>query len=382
MDRNNRIRFAGNNFNDETVTSTTVTESSELSTNPYTNSQKQERHFQWITQGHFEITSSNNVLKFKESGSGTLVATIVTGHYTSPDALATAIQTALNNASTPKDWQCSYATPTGTFTITKTDTPAAAELLLTETSSAIWDTIGYTGVSDLVGAPFSSDQRRNHTSEYVIWDLGSPTEITMLAVIGRRNEVFSVGENATVTLKGNSINDFTTPAVTRTITPGADGIFDFLDDLSNTTYRYWKLEFEDKLNSIGPTGFKFSHIYLGDYITLTQRNVERGLINTQFDPSLKIETDSGVEYHKLQQKYFVFSNLNLPFVASSDRKTLQQFIYDNGSHTPFYISLDPTLAVSTDLSELTRYVRFDSNPILTHIKTDVYSIGFSVKEVI
>ena len=74
--------------------------------------------------------------------------------------------------------------------------------------------------------------------------------------------------------------------------------------------------------------------------------------------------------------------MTIAYMTAADRLAMEQLFYNWGISAPFYISMDPQLLVSTDLSELTRYVYFSTLPKFTHIKANIYSVSFAVKECI
>jgi hypothetical protein len=256
-------------------------------------------------------------------------------------------------------------------------------LRLTQTTNAAWDTLGISGASD-VDAASATLVRRNHTSEYIDIDLGSAALApTFCALIGPLGETFSVSTSATVTLKANTSASFTSAPYSVTLTPDTHGIYQFLDTEAgtSTTYRYWRLEITDRENTVGPTGFKMGHLYLGDYTTIERRNVASGFSKTLVDSAEASESQGGALYFQSGLKYTTYEGVTLSYLDASDRRTLEQLFYDLGVSTPFYVSFDPTLLVSTSASEFTRYVVFSQPPNLTHIKSDIYTVSLSFREV-
>jgi len=360
-------RMAGNNFTESS--STTVTVSSEQVLYPATNLQLPQRYKQWSPDGRFTIDTTNN--KFYYDDGSPQTATLSSADYTGA-TLAAEIETQLGGSYT-----VTYAS--SLFTVVKSS--GTLELTLTSTSNAVWDTIGHTGASDLTGAlTYTSDEARIHTSETIDWDLGSDIATTFFALIAKREGEFTLSSTATITLEGDSIPIAGSPAFTRTLTRGTEGVFEFLDDEVDHTHRYWKLTIVDRTNPLGSTGLKIGVAYLGDYITLSSRGITKGFSKTQIDPSLKNTSESGATYYKVKNRYTRFSNLSMPFLSPTDRKAIEQFFYDMGNFTPFFLSMDPMLTASTDLQELTKYVKFDGDPSVTHVKTDVYTIQYNAVE--
>jgi len=53
-----------------------------------------------------------------------------------------------------------------------------------------------------------------------------------------------------------------------------------------------------------------------------------------------------------------------------------------GLTKPFFISIDPTGIVSTKISDLTKFVYFNSQPVFNHIIYKTWATSFSVREVL
>ena len=373
MTRNHRIRFAENNL--AAGDAATVTTSSALAGFPATNLTDSYRFRTWKPAGNFTVTSSNKKIYINDGSDKTITLTEASYTYAT---LASHIQTQLNASSS--NWTCTYSTTTFKFTLGRSSGTAVARLSVT--TDAAWDMLGYTGsIDDDVGTGQAADEQRNHTSEWIRVDLGVASEITFVSLLGVLGEVYPLGDTATVTLKANTSMAFSSPALSVTLTPGTHGMSDFLDDEADTNYRYWQLEITDRLNTLGPTGFEFGHFYLGDYVTIESRNVASGFNKYQVDTSTAEESDSGALYAQAGFKYMKFESVEIGYMEASDRRALEQAFYDLGKYTPFYVSLDPTLLVSDDITELTRYVVFEDEPKFEHVKADVYSVRMSFREV-
>src|SRR3990167_10471240 len=89
------VRILHDNFLDESLVSH-QTESSEQAAFPVSNAFNfQRRSKVWRSNGYWEITSSNNVIVFRESVGVNLTATVTAGEYTKSTTLYPAIKTAL-----------------------------------------------------------------------------------------------------------------------------------------------------------------------------------------------------------------------------------------------------------------------------------------------
>lgn len=365
---NHRVRFCENNF----ITSSTVLDfSSEMSEFPFLNVHNQERTKVWKPSGYFEITTSNNKLYINDGSDKT--ATITTGEYATPVILASQIQTQLNSISS--GFTVSF-TNAFRFSITRS---SSFTLKLSTTTNSIASTIGHTSLLDFTGLSRTGDIIANHTSEWSTFDFGYAAPVDFISIIGPIDEIFSLSSTATVTIKGNNILDFSSPAFTKTLTRYDGGVFNFIDDV-DSSYRYWKLEIIDKTNINGPSFISVGNIYMGDYQTLSSRNIENGFTQTYNDKSIKQESESGSLFFDKRSKFKTFDSVSLGFLDRSDKKMFDEMFQKLGMTENFYISLDPTGAFTDDLDELTKYVVFNSEPSYRHVIRDIFSISISMRE--
>lgn len=372
--RNHTLRFMDNNLA-ALLPMTYITKSSEVSGFPFANTRNDKRSQYWKPQGFFKITATNNQVYINDGSPKTI--TVPVAGYTSPASLATAIQTALNAASS--GWTVTYSSVTFSFVIARSGT---ATLVLTTSLNSIWDTIGFTTGLDLTGTSFPADQQRNHTHEEIQWDFTAQREITFFAMISPIDQAFNISTTAVVNIKANNVNNFDAAPLDVDLEVNPKGLFHFFDDIEDTTYRYWKLTIIDRLNPSGPEGFKFSHIYLGDHFTFEQRAVEHGYQKTYIDPSATSEAESGTLFFDKKIKYREFSGLNLAILKRDQKDALEQMFQETGISTPFYISVDPLMLYTNTLAELTGLFRFSDAPSFTHSFRDFFSTSVNFKEVI
>lgn len=355
----------GNSFT--TSSSSTVTVSSEAVLYPASNLQNTQRYKHWAGTGRFTVPTGDLSL-YIDSGTYNLTA----ADYLTGTLLAAHITTVITATGITCTYNSDY-----TFTFSK----GSAFTMEFSTSSGMWDLLGFTATVDETGLTSrQSEEIRIHTDESIDWDLGSDIKTTFFSLISKREGGFPLSSSAVVTLEADSVPIGASPALSITLSVGTEGIYEFLDDNTDHTHRYWKLTIQDRENALGSSGLKFGIVYLGDYITLTSRGVERGFKKIQIDPSLKNTSESGATYYKIKNRFTRFSNLSMPYLTASDRREIEDFFYDKGNFTPFFLSIDPMLGASSDLQELTKYVKFDGDPIVTHVKQDVYTVQFNAVE--
>lgn len=370
---NYRARFMANNF----AAAATLTYSSQLSsTYAFANTQNPSRSLLGKFSGNFTITTSNQKIYINDGSNKT--ANLFAGSYTYLD-LPTAVAAALNAVSS--GWSCTYDLSGGTFKFTIAHS-GSATLRLTQTTNAAWDMLGYTGTTDRVGTSFAADEQRNHTDEWLKWDLTLAQEVTFFAAISNIKRVFGLSASASVHVQANNVDLWTAPPLDVTVTPHDDGLYRFFDDVADTTYRYWRFRFVDRLNTCGPEGFAIGHVYLGDHITFTTDNIQRGFQKGKVDPSQIVETESGARFALKRPKFRTFTNLQVAQPLAAERRDMEDLFDQVGQTTPFYASLDPTLFYSEELQELTGYFYFGSDARFGHVIRDYFDCSFELREAI
>jgi hypothetical protein len=360
-----------------TLSTGQITVSSELAAFPYTNAQNTFRSKIWKPSGRFTLTAANNLLYINDGSPKTI--TLTAGEYTTPDLLATHITTQLNASSS--GWTVAYNYVAGEYRFSFAHASAHTLVLSTRTNS-VWDTIGFTSTADetISTRNFASDARV-HTSESVLFDLGYNAPITFFSVINPLGETVPFSNSATIKLQANNINLFTAPPLDLTLTVSPGGLFKFLDDITDTGYRFWKFSFIDINSANGPSGFNISYIYLGTFTELS-RNISVGFQTQTVDPSTRSESENGALYFDEKVRYDRITNSSIGYLSRADRQTMQQLYFDYGSTTPFFFSIDPDLCISDELYEFTKYVIFDDAPTFQHINSDIFSMNMSFRELL
>lgn len=381
---NPRIRFMANNL--ASLNKNSLTFSSETTGFEASNALNEFRSDTWKAAGHFEVSdgsatydgAQNDQLYINDGGAVTV--TVTAGQYTTGAALATQIQTDLNAASS--NWTCTYDLSGGTYKFTIGNS-GSVTLVLSSTSNAIWDDLGYTSTTDQTGTSFVANEQRAHTSEYLRLDMGYQAEMTFIGIIGDVAGSFGLSSQATVTLKGNNIDtNWSSPDFSVTLTVTDKGIYTWNDTNSDARYRFWRLEYEDKYNSTAGPNIEIGSVYLGSYQCMLNRNITQGLTDTLIDPSIVSESEAGVRYFDKRTKHTLFSNIEIPFMDETDKDELKDVFNTVGITTPFYVSLDPLTNFSSDITDFTKYVVFESPPQIVNSGACRWSTSFVLREVI
>lgn len=363
------IRFMSNNF-----IPNGFTYSSQLSSFPAVNCYNTARSKVWKPAGNFEIDATNNEIYINDGSD--LTVSLTAGAYTYT-TLASHIQTQLNASSS--NWTCTYSSTTFKFTINRTS--GTAVLRLSQTTNAAWDVLGYVGNLDRSTAPFPADEQRNHTSEWVKCDIGVNQLATFIGVIPGIDEQFSLSSVATIKLQANNIDLWTSPPVDITVTRSDYGCLKFLDDDVSSAYRYWRVKFVDRTNTLGPEGIKFPYIYVGDHKTIANSNIARGYGRELVDQSNQLQSENGTLFVETRPRFMTVSGAEIQLLSGSELLEIEQLFYDLGQRTLFFCSIDPGLEISTELGELTRFMIMARNPTFQHVFRNYYNISFEMREV-
>lgn len=362
------VRFMNNNL----ITTTNSTVSSENSTYPFENALDTDRNKLFRFQGNFTIDSSNNKLYFDDGSAQTV--TITAGSYTA-SSLASAIQSGMNAVSS--NFTVSYAG--NKFTIARTST---FQLTVSTQTNAIWDDIGFAGTDKTGAQTYTADEVRIHTEETVLIDLGVITEVQAILAVDVLNEIFTISSSSTVTIEANNVNVWTSPPLQESVTRTERGLFKHFSNDTNTYYRYWRLVIRDRLNDLGGDSIGFGYLYIGGADQLASTNIQRGFSRTRVDPSIITQSERGQKFSDLRTKYERFTNISVTNMDETDKDVIDENFEDFGLTDPFFISIDPMLVISSTEDEYTRLVRFSQNPAVTQLFLSYYQLGLAFEEVI
>lgn len=257
-------------FNYALQDSVSVTATSEDSNFPASNIQNPFRSKPWRSSGYYVITTSNNKINFKESGGGAeLTATLVAGNYSTED-LETALGAKMTLASTSSyTYTWSRSDLTGKWAISSTGSFLSV-LFDTGTNAATSarDVVGF-GVNDYTGSTsYTGSTVSLHTEEGVIIDTISTEAIDSVAVLFDPIDGIKLSGEAVLTIEANPTANFTSPAVTQTLTIDEESAVATHFFSSSQSYRYWRLKIVDTKNPY--LYVEVGNIVLGLAMALTQ----------------------------------------------------------------------------------------------------------------
>ena len=349
---NTNARFCSNNYFDIGLSA-----SSSMPDYPASNLVSTIRSRLWKPAGIFEVSASTNKVYIN----GTTY-TIPVATYT----LATLI-TAFNTAT----GQTLSRNALGRFVITL---GASGTLNLSTTTNAIWDVLGFLGTTDIVASGFTGDERRYSTGEWIKVDMGIAQMADFAALIMPANDKFSA-PTAVIKLQGNNLDTWASPPVNLTMAISGDGAF-IAPPSTTQACRFWRILITDRTNN----SLSFAVAHVGNAMTLTNTNIATGFSRNREDQSVNMYSESGQLYVDRRPKVTKISSVQVQMLKQSELIEVEQLFYDLGNNVPFFLCLDPTLAVSSNLSQMTHYVSVVGGFNMSHVIASYYNLSLELRE--
>lgn len=318
--------------------------------------------------GNFTIGSTNNKIYINDGSDKTI--TLTSANYTAT-SLATHIQTQLNASSST--WTATYTL--GKFILTR---GSSAVLRLSVTTNSAASTIGFTTLVNLTNTTFTADAYRIHTSEYILVDFGAATEPDLFFIVAPKNYTW-LSSTAVIKLQANASDSWGSPSLDVTLEFDSHKSVYMIDQNATRSYRYWRVLITD-IDNYTMEFFRASYLFIGDYISLSSRNISSGFTKSFIDQSTQFTTDTGVKNstdRPIQEKY---TGLMIPYLTTSNRATLQEYFISKKKITPFLAILDGDVDTTIDVNDMSVWGRLVDIPSILHIKGSYYSMKFDIEE--
>ena len=375
------VRILDNNYTNPEVVANAYYSSADADfpiTNLYN---KYRRGKLWRTAGYFDLSTGTYKIIFRESVGVDLTATITSQEYTSVSDLLTEIKTQME------------AVGASTYTVTQDTTTkkikivsngagggGVFQLILTDAQFATFAAIiGFDTVSNLTGAlSYTADELKIHTSEWIKWDFGIPSNPKSFVLIANRNKEFNLSPSATIKLQGNSTDNWTAPEYEQVIT-----FDDFIlsvenkDGLHTSALRYWRFVLVDQDNPLGYVQFGF--VYLGDSYAPTRGAAVFPFQADLDDLSDTIISEGGQTYSYERNKGESFQ-LQWQGLTKQECEYLIELFQEFGTHSPLFFSFDSEGAFTTVSNKLLRYVKFNRSPSYQLVSPNNFSMSMSLRE--
>lgn len=336
----------------------------------------------WRSDGYWDLTGAVTIV-FQESAGVNLTATLAATEYTSNTDLYAAIKTALEDAGVGTYTVARDAT-TGRIKITQSVAGGATVFRLMWTSaSALGALLGYDTSADDTGATeYEADLLRIHTSEWLEWDLGLPSNPTAFVALGERDTPIPISPNATVKLQANHTRNWSSPAVDLTLTY-RDNILAYLDadgiGGTGAGYRYWRLVITDVEN---PNLYvQLGVAWLGRHVEISRGCPEFPLELQHKDYSDVQETESGQRYTAARSLTDIIP-LTWAVLDTETKEALQNVWAFYARHSAFLVSMDPDNVFSTDGYSQVKLVQFENEPVARLVSPGNWSYSWLLREVV
>ena len=354
------VKILSENFADPDVYAN-LYKSSEQTSFPVSNAMAFIRRSKvWRSAGYYEVTSSNNVIRFRDNGSTDLDATIAVGTYATHALFMAAVDAALEAAGA-----ANYTITQNSnlkFVITSDLSGGATSFQLRTADAAFTaaSLLGFDTSSNLTGAStYTADYLRINSSEWITFDLGVPSNPTDFVMIGARNTGIKLTESGTFKLQGNTTNNWSSPEYSQTLTYDDEAIMVQSDaGLHTTQLRYWRILFQDQ----NPNGYvEIGSIFLGDHYEPTRGAVVFPFSSSYDDMSITVKSEGGQTFSEVMEKTQGFS-LQWEGITKTELEEFRRIWEIVGTSKPFFIILDSPAAFSSSANRMTKYVKFSSEP--------------------
>lgn len=340
------------------------------------------RRKMWRTAGYWLVTSGANTIVFQDTAGVNLTATIAAGEYTSDTAFLAAIDAALEAAGAANYTVTRDATTNRIKITSDLSGGATVFRLMWTAATGFGDLLGFDTSADDTGAStYTADLLRIHTSEWLKWDLGIPTNPTALVVMADRNVPMQLSPTATVKLQGSHTDSWTSPSVDLTLTV-RDFILgyvapDGIAGASSGGYRYWRLYIEDKDNPVGY--LQFGVAILGSHVDITRGCPEFPLEMQGEDLSTVQVSEAGQVFAGRRPKTESIV-LNWAKLDVASCEALNSVWESHGTHSNFVVVMDNDEVFSSDGFNQVRLVRFGAQPTRRLVSPGNFSYTWQLKE--
>lgn len=336
------FRILDRNFTQ--VSNVNISATSEDASFPASNVGKPHRTDVWRSAGYFEITASNNKLDFKEtSGGSEVTATIPVGNY-SVSLLEETIKLAMDSISgVGATYTVSYDADTGLWSIA---TDLAFLSLLwntgTNTANSIGAILGFgTDADDTGSTSYTAPAIALHTVERFILDIVSTNEPIDSVALVFPPSGHKLTDQATITLKGNHSNSWSSPAVSQSLTIDEEVGVATHFFTTDQAYRYWCIEISDPEN---PN----LYVELSKVIIAKATNLGKapsvGFVYSVSDRTKEDATDYGQRYHDILPNFQRLS-FNFSLLTFDQFETLVNIYNRVGTVLPIAMAFDTTEAL-------------------------------------
>ena len=170
-------------------------------------------------------------------------------------------------------------------------------------------------------------------AEWLKFDLGSAKAVLAVILL---DHTLAAGDSA-IYLQGNDTDVWTAPTVNSAITFNAGTVIHHLG--ASATHRYWRVIFTK--SAAGETR-DIGRVFLGSYDEMTRGpKIPDGLDITPVDLSQTSRALGGKTHSEIRGQYDQIG-IDFPPIGDAQMELLKALAASCGTHTPFFVSIDPT----------------------------------------
>jgi len=206
-------------------------------------------------------------------------------------------------------------------------------------------------------------------AEWIKFDLGSAQAVQAVILLDHT----LTASDTTIKLQGNATDSWGSPSVDETITFNAGTMVLYLS--AEQTYRWWRVIFTK--SAAGETR-DIGRVFLGPYVECTQ-SFRYG--DAEIKPVDLSETDRALGGQTFSEIKPIYNEIKGSFYWIDDTQaTLLKSLSDTvGTHTPFFLSIDPTNK-GYDLLYYGKFKQLSAQKIEHTYGGYKWSVGFEMAE--
>lgn len=212
--------------------------------------------------------------------------------------------------------------------------------------------------SNLFTFPRRSKVWRSSTvssAQYLSWDLGATSQPKAFIAIGRKDVPINISTSgATIKLLGNDTDVWTSPSYEKAISYDTRAL-QIISSTALASHRYWRLSIDDTSNTDGY--IELGWCFLGDYFEPSSGSAVFPLSAGYIDYSTTSYSLAGQSYSEIRG-YTEQFGLRWQYLDKTDKEAIDVIFDEYGTHTPFFIVLDPDSVIGSTANYYTRYVKF------------------------
>lgn len=292
---------------------------------------------------------------------------------------ANALASAMNTAIAASNVSVSYSS----LEFILTGINVSTTFNCTTTTESIWETLGFSTAADVIagsGVENHADATRIHWPyEEITIDFGYQASIGFIGIIGDLAQELKIPQGAEIRILGNNVLSFVAPPLDQVIPWYESGAFKFVDDISDSAWRYVKLRITCPTGAFIP---EIGYLYIGDYSNFPDRNISTGFELEYQDNSFISSADDGQIYSNDKTPLRSYSSLDVGLASPECAAFLKEIYKLKQLSIPFFLALDPQSYLSDSFDEHLAFVRFVSPPKYKHIIKDIFEMRFEVREAI